>query len=107
MSKELTVSSSDCVNGEKSKGIGQTRSTMTKIETLKCRVENICLVIAELLRSSCNERYFLTIIDRYIRCTKIRDIAAATMDRMLFTYYVSRFGSPLRFSSEKGAQTTS
>lgn len=95
---------------QKSKVIKHTKSKVEKIEIPKGRFEHVHIDIVGPLPISNGYRYILTIIDRTTRWPEaypLKDITTKLVSSTFLKEYVSRFGIPLRITSEQGTQFTS
>ena len=74
------------------------------------RLEHVHTDIVGPLNESEGYTYLCTFIDRstkWIEATPTRDVTAETIARTFFDTWISRYGVPLRVSSDRGAQFTS
>ncbi|XP_067615063.1 uncharacterized protein [Eurosta solidaginis] len=113
MNKDINIWSKECLNCQKSKVYRHTKSPVVKIQIRKNRFEHIHLDIVGPLPISKGHRYILTIIERFTRWPEayaLKDISATTisfLENIFFREYISRFGVPLKITTDQCSQFTS
>ena len=74
------------------------------------KFQHIHVDIISPLPSSCDHKYFLTIVDRFSRwfeALPLRDISAKSCPDAFALHFVARYGAPASLTADRGKQFTS
>lgn len=110
MNKTINEWVTNCLQCQRAKVFRHTKSKVGNIEVPKARFEHIHIDIVGPLPISNEYRYILTVIDRTTRWPEaypLKDITARSIATVFLKEYISRFGVPIRVTSDQGSQFTS
>lgn len=99
-----------CIPCQRSKITRHSVSPLSKFSSPSARFEHIHIDLVGPLTVSREFRYCLTIVDRFTICPEtlpLKNIESKTVARQLFSGWISRYGIPLRITSDQGRQFTS
>lgn len=97
----------NCIACQKSKVIRHNKGPVSTFIEPNQRFEHLNLDNVGPLPISRGKRYVLTCIDRFSRWPEVYsldNISAATVARTLINEWISRFGTPLRITTDQGGQ---
>lgn len=107
MNKDIGTWSRECVNCQRSKVHRHTKSPFMAFSLPGNRFEHIHIDLVGPLPSSENNKYILTVMDRYTRWPEgypLPDMLAETCARVLVSQHITRFGVPSRLTTDRGSQ---
>lgn len=107
MNTHINAWANSCVQCQKQKVNRHVKTPIQNIEIPKGRFQHIHVDIVGPLPQSNGNRYILTVVDRYSRWPEaypIPNIEAKTIACTLVNEYISRFGIPIRITTDQGAQ---
>lgn len=97
----------ECLACQKQKVHRHTRSPLERIPIPSGRFKHIHIDIVGPLPPSDENRYILTMVDRFSRWPEafpMKDMTAITVAKTFIQGYISRYGSPETISTDQGAQ---
>lgn len=109
MNKDISIWTKQCIPCQKSKIHRHNKAPLSHYELTESRFEHINVDIVGPVPPSNDYRYLVTMIDRYTRWPEAiptRDITADTVSSVIIDHWISRFGTPLKISSDQGRQFT-
>ena len=107
INKDVKILAQQCIACQKSKVSRHTKSPLGTFKLSSQRFSQIHLDIIGPLPISENQRYCVTLIDRYTRWTEaipVPDISAATVAFAVYNSWISRFGVPESIVTDQGTQ---
>uniref|UniRef100_A0ABD2XQU4 RNA-directed DNA polymerase n=1 Tax=Trichogramma kaykai TaxID=54128 RepID=A0ABD2XQU4_9HYME len=107
MSRDVTEFCKTCLACQCSKISRGNKPPLGKFITPDARFQHVHIDLVGPLPESQGFTYLFTMIDRFSRwpeAVPLRDISAKTVVRAFFDNWVSRFGAPLRITTDQGRQ---
>lgn len=105
--KDVRIMARNCVSCQKAKVTKHTKSPLGNFNLVSQRFNNVHLDIIGPLPISENNRYCVTLIDRYTRWPEaipVPDITACTVASAIYLHWIARFGIPESIVTDRGSQ---
>ena len=110
LKKQVGEWAKQCLPCQRAKITTHVRAPLQKIEVPERRFDHIHVDLVGPLQPSQGYTHIFTIVDRFTRWPEaipVSDTSAMSCARTLVFHWISRFGSPLHITSDRGVQFTS
>ena len=107
MTRDIKAWCKNCIACQQCKVSRHNKFIPNHFITPDARFDHVHLDIVGPLPSSCGYTHLLTVIDRYSRWAEaipIADTLASTIARAFFDSWITRFGTPVKITTDQGAQ---